>query len=128
MKFVITSTSPKYFNGLFIREINAVPIIENNMVEIPFKLLGESSNNDITLLLDIFVTMYQIRDDEDGQSLFNQLFIDLFDEYPETIISLLENDRSSKYANCIRDTFLKEVMSKDSSFQCPSCKVKNRKR
>ena len=121
MKFVTISTSPKYFNGLFIREINVVHNVQKNIVEIPFKLLGESSNNDIILLLDLFVTMYRIRDDEDNQSLFNELFIELFDEYPETIISLLEDDSnfrhgSSKCVNRIRDTFLKEVMSKDSSF------------
>lgn len=118
---IITSQSPKYFNGLFIKEIKVVPDIEKNMVEHPFKNLEDSSNNEITLLLDIFVTMYQIRDTENNQYLFNQLFIELFELYPETIIALLEDDStfpndSSKYMNNIRDIFLKEVMSKDSSF------------
>lgn len=118
---IITSKSPKYFNGLFIKEIKVVPIIEKNIVEHPFKNLEESSNNEITLLLDIFVTMYQIRDTENDQYLFNQLFIELFELYPETIIALLEDDStfpndSSKYMNNIRDIFLKEVMSKDSFF------------
>ena len=116
----ITSKSPKYFNGLFIRENKVVHIIEKNMIEHPFKLLDESTNNEITLLLDLFVTMYQIRDAEDDQSLFNQLFIELFELYPETIIALLEDDSNfsndSKYMNNIRDIFLKEVMSKDSFF------------
>lgn len=116
---IITSKSPKYFNGLFIKEIKVVPIIEKNIVEYPFKNLEESSNNEITLLLDIFVTMYQIRDTENDQYLFNRLFIELFELYPETIIALLEDDStfpndSSKYMNNIRDIFLKEVMSKDS--------------
>lgn len=67
LNFEITSKSPKYFNGLFVREIKVVPIIEKNMVEHPFKNLDESTNNEITLLLDFFVTMYQIRDAEDDQ-------------------------------------------------------------
>jgi len=90
------------------------------MVEDSFKLLEESTNNEITLLLDLFFTMYRIRDAEDNQSLFNQLFIELFELYPETIISLLEDDSNfpndSKYMNNIRDIFLKEVMLKDSFF------------
>ena len=120
LNFVVTSKSPKYFNGLFINKFNTVPII-NNMTDIPFKNLEEPSNNDTTLLLDLFVTMYKIRDDVDDQSLFNQLFIELFEIYPETIISLLEDDGnfrnySSKCANRIRDTFLNEVLPKVSSF------------
>jgi len=114
---IITSKSPKYFNGLFIKEIKVVPVIEKHIIEHPFKNLDDSSNNEITLLLDLFVTMYQIRDVEDDQCLFNQLFIELFELYPETIISLLEDDSNfpndSKYMNNIRDIFLKEVMSKD---------------
>jgi len=120
LNYIITSKSPKYFNGLFIRESKVVPIIEKNMVEDSFKLLEESTNNEITLLLDLFFTMYRIRDAEDNQSLFNQLFIELFELYPETIISLLEDDSNfpndSKYMNNIRDIFLKEVMLKDSFF------------
>jgi len=88
------------------------------MDENSFKLLDESTNNEITLLLDLFVTMHQIRDHENNQYLFKELFIELFELYPETVIALLDNNFSndSKYMNNIRDIFLKEIMAKDSFF------------
>lgn len=76
---------------LFFKLIRNLPEgdLKQNMVNIMFTIRNDEDTN---LLTDLFVLMFQTRDCRGGKGekmLFYQMLLELFKEYPETVISLI---------------------------------------